>query len=157
LSADLSALPFLAPAVLRHLEQYPSLENGLNRTERQILAAAAAGLERPDQLFAANQRADGVRFMGDLTFWGYLKAMVDTEPALLRTRAGSALRRPDRSPWPDELEGQRLALTATGEAVLAGRADWLAIHPIDRWYGGVHLHPGNSWRWDGAQRRLCRE
>ena len=33
---DTSALPFLATALRRHLEQFPSLDNGQSRTERQV-------------------------------------------------------------------------------------------------------------------------
>ncbi len=38
LARDTSALPFLAPALRRHLEQLPSVENGLSRTEQQALS-----------------------------------------------------------------------------------------------------------------------
>ena len=45
----------------------------------------------------------------------------------------------------------RLALTAAGEAVLAGRADHVALNGIDRWWGGTHLEGSQVWRWiDGA-------
>ena len=39
-------------------------------------------------------------------------------------------------------------LTALGRRVLAGDADWLETHPIDRWIGGVHLTPEQVVRWD---------
>src|SRR5271163_4609050 len=39
MARDTTALPFLAPALRRHLEQFPSIENGLSRTERQALSA----------------------------------------------------------------------------------------------------------------------
>src|SRR5207244_689104 len=53
----------------------------------------------------------------------------------------------------DEVEAE--PLSALGRDVVAGRADWLAHHPLDRWLGGVHLHsPRPSWRWDGSARRL---
>jgi hypothetical protein len=49
----------------------------------------------------------------------------------------------------------RLALTALGHEVLARRRDWLTLHPLHRWLGGVHLHPeGPAWRWDAAHGRL---
>jgi hypothetical protein len=42
--------------------------------------------------------------------------------------------------------------TATGADVLAGRLDGLARRTLDRWLGGVHLHPGApDWRQDGAR------
>ena len=48
-----------------------------------------------------------------------------------------------------------LDITAQGRQVEAGEADWLALHPIDTWLGGIHLHPGGPlWRWDNARGRL---
>src|SRR2546428_8599821 len=48
-----------------------------------------------------------------------------------------------------------LAITPLGRDVVAGRADWLAHHRLDRWLGGVHLIPPRlHWRWDGRARRL---
>ena len=58
LREDTTALPFLAGAVLRHLEQYPSAANGLNRTESQILQAAASGLRAPGRIFESSQDAE---------------------------------------------------------------------------------------------------
>lgn len=56
---DTSALPFIAAALQRHLEQFPSVANGLSRTERQALSVL---LERGSldgrRLFAAVQRLE---------------------------------------------------------------------------------------------------
>jgi hypothetical protein len=38
IATDTSALPFIAAALRRHLEQFPSADNGLSRTERQALS-----------------------------------------------------------------------------------------------------------------------
>jgi hypothetical protein len=46
-----------------------------------------------------------------------------------------------------------VGLTAFGEDLLAGNADWIAANGIDRWVGGVHLTPGDLWRWDAAAGR----
>jgi hypothetical protein len=43
-------------------------------------------------------------------------------------------------------------LTEQGNAVLAGQVDWMQLHGIDRWLGGVHLSGHEpAWRWDQAQ------
>jgi hypothetical protein len=47
----------------------------------------------------------------------------------------------------EEEEG-KLVPTVLGRRVLAGDADWLEDHAIDRWIGGVHLVPSNVTRWD---------
>jgi hypothetical protein len=38
--------------------------------------------------------------------------------------------------------------------VLAGDADWLEEHPMDRWIGGVHLVPEHLTRWDDDAARF---
>src|SRR5262249_55869694 len=38
IESDTSHLPFLAAALRRHLEEFPSVDNGLSRTERQALS-----------------------------------------------------------------------------------------------------------------------
>jgi hypothetical protein len=43
LRRDTSALPFLAAALLCHLQEFPSLENGLTRIQRQILELVDGG------------------------------------------------------------------------------------------------------------------
>src|SRR5262245_53706763 len=40
LDSGTTELPFLEAALLRHLEEFPSVRDGLSRTERQLLAAA---------------------------------------------------------------------------------------------------------------------
>ena len=64
LRGDTAALPFLAGALLRHLQQFPWVENGLSRTERQILELVEAGQRDFASLFAADQRARGAHFHG---------------------------------------------------------------------------------------------
>src|SRR5262245_17520799 len=38
IATDTSALPFIAASMQRHLEQFPSADNGLSRTKRQALS-----------------------------------------------------------------------------------------------------------------------
>src|SRR5439155_1597163 len=82
--------------------------------------------------------------MGDLQFAARLRELSRGPHALVTLDADG------RAP-----RAWTLALTPLGRDVVAGRADWLAHHPLDRWLGGVHLHsPRPSWRWDGRARRL---
>lgn len=52
----LTALPHLAPALRRHAEQFPSLENGLSRTEQQTLEVIAAGTSRLRDVYSIVNR-----------------------------------------------------------------------------------------------------
>lgn len=137
LAGDTSALPFLAGALRRLLEEYPGARDGLSRTERQALAAVAeAGRAGPARLYAAVQAREERVFMGDSTFWTRLRGLARGRHPLLRT-AG---------------EGEELELTPWGERVLRGEADRVALEGIDRWIGGVHLDgPPPVWRWTGER------
>jgi hypothetical protein len=136
LDEDTSGLRFLAGAVLRHLEEYPSVENGLNRTEAQLLKGVRAGIHDRVGIFQATQRMEERIFMGDTSFWTYLDAMVQSRPPLL-TRVG-----------------QEIYANAAAEQVMRNEDDWIAISGLDKWLGGVHLTHERHWRWDRAKRQL---
>lgn len=145
LRRDTSALPFLAGALLRHLEEFPSVENGLSRTERQALLGVAAGHTSFDTLFAATQRMEERVFLADSSFLRHLQGLASGSRPLLRleTAPGGSLR------------SMRIALTATGRDVLENRDDWVHIHGLDHWLGGVHLQGSEAaWRWDAEAGRL---
>ena len=121
------SLPFLAPALRRHLQQFPCVEDGLTRTERQVLEAVAGGARDREAVFEAASRREEAAFMGDTSFW---RALDRLAPLLVD-------------------EGGRLRLAPAAEAVLDGRADGSSVLASDRWLGGVHLEgPAPAWRWD---------
>jgi hypothetical protein len=144
LRADTSALPFLAGALRRHLEEFPSAENGLSRSEQRVMAQAIGG---PVDLRTAWPRAvDGERwfYLTDSGFVDRTEALANSSPALVTLRP----RREDERSFP----AGELELTESGRDVLAGAADRLRLCGIDRWLGGVHLNGrGPSWRWNAAQ------
>ena len=136
---DTASLPFLGASVVRHLEQYPSLRNGLNRTEEAILKAVQAGIAKPGEIFAAAQASEESRFMGDSLFWLYLARMTESEPPLLQVSNGRPFRLPSFCASSDEFNEQSILITYVGEKVLANERDWIEINGIDKWLGGVHL------------------
>jgi hypothetical protein len=122
-----AALPYLNAALRRQLEQFPSVENGLGRTERQILAVLAEGPRSFGELFRAQQQREEAVFMGDTSLLAYVTAL---EPLVLK-------------------QDGRLAITDAGREVLAGSEDRVRRYGIDRWFGGVHLQGREArWRWD---------
>jgi hypothetical protein len=146
---DTAALPFLAGAILRQLEEFPSVRNGTSRTEDQILRAVSAGIAGPREIFAATQQEEERRFMGDLTFWNSLTDMARDDAPLLRIAPGrvSTLSHALTS-------AQAVTITPTGAEVLNNKMDWGEMRAIDKWLGGVHLRAGNVWRFDRGRRRL---
>ncbi|HEY0038717.1 MAG TPA: hypothetical protein VGB66_18600 [Longimicrobium sp.] len=139
---ELAALPHLASALRRHLQQFPSTRDGLSRSERQALEVLADGPRPAGELYVASHhdREDPI-WLGDSTFFSYLE---DLGP-LVTTSDGP------------EFRHRIVALTDLGRDVLAGRADRIAAIGIDRWLGGVHLE-GRAvpWRWDEASGRITK-
>ncbi|HET7670698.1 MAG TPA: hypothetical protein VFK84_09845 [Burkholderiales bacterium] len=70
LAQDLSPLPFLRAALVRHLQEFPWADDGLSRTERSILGALPGGFAA---LLEAT-REDPV-FMGDAVLRWHLQRM----------------------------------------------------------------------------------
>lgn len=135
LRADLDPLPYMHNNVTRLLEEYPSRENGLSRSQQQILETVAAGYSSREDVFNwANDREDDV-FMGD---WSAYRIMDEFVAKGVLT----------------ELDG--LAISDSGKKLLANEADYLRdFGGIDHWIGGTHLKGADTeWRWDRAQKRI---
>jgi hypothetical protein len=139
-ATDTSALPFIATALRRHLEQFPSLDSGLSRTERQALSVLRdQGPRFQPRLFVAVQRLEERVFMGDTSFYRTLADLSHGPHPLVRISDNDA------------------TITEQGLKVLEGRADHIKLNGIDRWLGGVHLEDqGEGWRWDRASERIIR-
>lgn len=148
-------LPFVPAALRRLLQEYPEPRSGLSRTQRQILEALAPGPLLPAALFEANQTREEARFMGDWPFWREVAALADPPCALLETTTGRPFRHPPVQVRADEARDMAtfattpLRLTGEGRVALTGGLDWLYARCPRRWIGGVELHPGHYWRWDG--------
>jgi len=140
---DTSLLPHLGGALLRHLEQFPSVRNGLSRTQQQILRIADAGPSSVQTMFCADRDLEERIFMGDLVFNYYVRALANARVPLLRTVQ-------EANPFGKT----QVAITAEGKAVMRGEQDHLNLNGIDCWLGGVHLHGNHVWRWNGEQGRL---
>lgn len=146
----LGDFPFLGQALKRLLAEYPNL-HGISQTEQQILNALQSGLDKPGAVFAASQEAEAIRFMGDSTFWLFLKAMIESKTPLIELSGGGSFKVPGLFGLDEAFLAQRLSITKLGQQVLVGEANWLDGHIIDRWVGGVHLNPDNQWCWNGQQ------
>ena len=149
LSLNTAALPYLAGAVIRLLEEYPSSTNGLSRTAQQALEIISQGERHPASVFARNQETEERKFLGDSSFWAILHELSASSPPLIKLSNGQKSITPL---YPD----QQLTLTAEGQEILSGNRNWLSIVNIDRWIGGVHLTPDNNWCWDSHAKSLVK-
>ncbi|MEG3638333.1 DUF1835 domain-containing protein [Magnetococcus sp. PR-3] len=151
LQCDTQALPWLRSAIERMLAQYPSVKNGLNRSESLLLELIQAGHHKPGPLFHAYLEQDTPKFMGDAALWLILQAMNQGKQALIHCADETPFTAPTCYPPDASFKEQQLHLTPLGTLVQAGQADWVALNPLDKWLGGCHLTANNHWRWDGQQ------
>jgi hypothetical protein len=156
LDESTTALKYLAPALRRHLEEFPSTDNGLSRSEREALSAIQAGHSTPVAAFLEVARKQESIFLGDIIFYSYLDRLSGRTNALITWKDGTPVIAPTSERSREFVEGE-LTLTPLGREVLAGRQDWQRINTRTRWLGGVEIKPGEGgWRWDPSDRELVR-
>jgi len=124
------ALPYLAGAVRRHLQEYPWRTDGLSLTERLCLAAVPGDLPA---VFTNVQAADPAPFQGDAQVGRVLDRLATAERPALSISNGV------------------YASTPYGADLLAGRARWVTP---PRWLGGV-LVDGATWVYDDVAERVA--
>lgn len=140
------ALPLLAPALLRQLQELPGVRDGLSLTERLSLTyLAEAGPTPFARVFAELMaKREPLPFVGDMMFHALLRPLIDGDAPLL-TETGT------HKDWPQRV----LALTALGQDVLNGQACWLDHTTQERWIGGTRIAPGQPhWAIDENLRPL---
>lgn len=127
------ALPFLAPALKRQLQELPGTQDGLSLTERLSLQCVQeAGAVAFGRVFAELMaKREPLPFLGDLMFHALMRPLIDS-PTPLLTESGPELE------WPKRL----LALTPLGHSVLSAQAYWPDHSRHERWVGGVCIRPG---------------
>ena len=147
--SDTTAMPFLASAIERFLQEYPWTRDGLSRTERRLLQIAESGPAVMHGVFPRMHDDEKAYYVADLELKGLVETLSRTSPPLIAFTPGAN----------DSGKFWRGTVTATdeGREVLAGRRDRVACG-IDKWLGGVHLQSkaGNVWRWDDERGRVVR-
>lgn len=133
-----SEMRHLHSAMRRLFEEYPSAGSGLARSEMQILDTIATGAHRKDDIFRLSQLREEAVYLGDTSFYRIVDELCDAGAPLL------------------ERKDDGFTVTPLGMQVHAGERDWLQVHKIDRWIGGVHLTGEDVWRWDAQGRRFSK-
>ena len=140
LDADTAALPFLAGAIRRHLQELPWTKDGLSLTERFVLTALRSGGMTAGALFERVQAAEEHPWMGDTMLYDELERLRFLPSPLIEAGGDKSMRR--TTP---------VESTATAREILAGSIDAMSANPVNRWVGGVHVTPECRWRWDGQR------
>jgi len=132
------AMPFLAAALQRFLEEYPWTSDGLSRTERQVLQAAAAGKRKKVEICQESCKQEDVPW-GDASVYLRMEWLASGGKPALATA-----------------QKDEYSITDHGRQLLAGQADWITLRGgVDIWLGGVHLTGEQpQWRWDANTKTL---
>jgi DDE superfamily endonuclease len=141
LAEDTSAWPFLRGAMELHLARYPSVHNGLGRTENKLLSLIAGGATKFGSLCPKFFNAEPAYGLGDSQIWRDLKRVAEAAQPLIQLAGFDAQHGASRL-------HAVCSITETGQRVLEGQADFVELNGIDLWLGGVHLRADNLWRWD---------
>jgi hypothetical protein len=143
LEAGTAALPFLAGAIRRHLQDLPWTSDGLSLTERLALAQLREGALPAGDLFERVQADEEHPWMGDSMLFAELDRLRFLRNPLVRAASDQPIRRATR------VEASDLACQ-----ILDGAVDALAANRVDRWVGGVHVTSEGRWRWNGSRGRI---
>ncbi len=133
-------MPFLGQALLRFCQEYPRVQDGLSRTQRQVLNSAASGGRKKAEIYAESRKLDDYPW-GDASVYLRISGLASgPNPALEETPTGECL------------------ITEHGRQLLEAKADWTKLSGgIDVWLGGVHLTgAAPEWRWDNEKQALKR-
>jgi|GEM_PF-2326791 len=137
--------PFLAPAARRLLEQLPD-ESGLNRLEREIMTALAAGRTQLAPLFEAVSAAEERPFFGDTVVWQALDRLATDELPPIKLHGPAALIPIDAYPPPElpefRADAWRVTLTPEGQRALEAGGPFPGPRSRERRVANVHL-PGS--------------
>lgn len=149
-AADEAArLPHLTAAMRRVLEEYPDVDTGLSRSERQICEALAPGPMTLAKLFSASHHtSESWVWLGDWSFAWYVQRLSDVAQPLLAHANGSRVLSPARGTDSRSFWERTVTLTSFGAEVVRARADAVRANGIDRWIGGARLTTARHWRWD---------
>lgn len=150
-------LPHLTAALRRVLEEYPDVDTGLSRSERQICEALAPGPITLAKLFDASHRtSESWVWLGDWSFAWYVQRLSDVAQPLISHPNGTRVIAPRDGMDATRFQAQSVVLTPFGSDVVRARTDAITANGIDRWIGGTHLTADRHWRWDARVQSTVR-
>ena len=143
------AIPHMANALERHLQELPSTFNGLGLTQQLALEIIA---ERESITGAEVFRTlclerEPLPYLGDIMFWHELRDLGRSAKPLFDITQDE-----DPTPWPR----RHLSITETGRKVLDGSLDFLSLYRGERWVGGIQVNGDAACpRWDHNKRSIA--
>lgn len=83
LQDDTSALPYLAAALRRHLDEAATERGGLTRSERRLIEQLKRGSLDIHAAFNGMHEGETAYFITDWSFWAMVQGLADRSPALV--------------------------------------------------------------------------
>ncbi|HYE88526.1 MAG TPA: hypothetical protein VEA16_19325, partial [Vicinamibacterales bacterium] len=149
LRSDTSALPFLAAALARHLEEFPSVRDGLSRSERRMMELARGAPAEIHRAFPAMHDGERAFYITNTMFIDRARDLARSSPPLLELEIMDS---------EAALPAGTIGLTDAGRDVIDGHADRVRWCGMDRWLGGVRVAGrGPTWRWSAGEARIVRQ
>ncbi|PSR55146.1 hypothetical protein AHMF7605_17355 [Adhaeribacter arboris] len=131
---DFTRLPLLPIALHAHLTRFPSVQNGLNAIEQLLLEIIATNQLTTTELFEKFWQRTSLFGLGDAQIVNYLVELEQAELIQIQ---------------------ETISITDLGNKTLRSECDYVQLHPVNRWLGGVHLQPGIPyWRWNRANEEI---
>jgi hypothetical protein len=84
LARDTSALPYLAAALRRYLEELPSERDGLTLSERRLIEQLRPGPLDIHAAWAGMHAGERAYYITDSSFWTLVKGLAERTPAMIR-------------------------------------------------------------------------
>ena len=150
LNGPLDVLPFLKAVLVRHMQEYPWVTDGLTRMERQLLELIGGGMCEPRKLFQQSMIHETVYFMGDWTIFSQVAALCSGKTPLISTKSSNPFIHPrDATGGLNKFTEQELQLTEIGRQILSGNMNARSAIHRDMHLGGIHIISGQPmWMWN---------
>jgi hypothetical protein len=147
MQSTLPLLPYLPAALHRHLQELPSLHNGLGLTHQLLLQTIGEfDSIRISSLVGLVIGKHDPLTSGDISMDTILRELAAVpEPLVLREDIHEVKQ------WTMDT----VTITKAGRRLLAGEVNWLELPVAERWVGGVRIAPGQrNWHWDERRHDL---
>ena len=159
---DMSSMPYMKNAILRFVQQFPSKNNGLCKTEDLIVQAMKHKCQTMEDIYLHVQGKEPIPFMSRAIFFSYFQKMILNPHPIIEKHTvhqKEALEVAEGEENEAEVvveEQYELQLSKLCGQVTNNWVDWVQLNGIDRWLGGVHLREGNIWRYNSENRQLIK-
>ena len=134
------ALIPMAKALRRHLQELPSVHNGLCLTEELTLKILAEkGSMNAARLFGwYTNHYEPLTFMGDSSYWKVLSGLADVDYPAIQIENSDG-----------EAKDWEVRLSEIGRSLIKNTENWLVKNTVNRWVGGIEINNQKScWCWD---------